>query len=336
MKLNFHPKTVPKPPEAISPPPLKRGGVVVGMRKEGGKERIYFVGEDCHLLCVGATRSGKSRCLVLQSICLLGLAGESIFCSDPKAELYQYTAEFLKKLGYQVLVLDFKNPEKSMRYNLLQPVIDAVNAGDTDRAEMLAWDLTNNLVGKPEGEKIWTNGECSIIAAAILCVVCDNKNRPEFQNMTNVYWFISEMCRTIGNKIPLLEYVKKLAPSHPARALLSISDVAPSRTRGSFYTSALTTLRLFTSKSIYAITHQSDFTLSEMGSKKQALFVILPDERTTFYPVASLIVSQQYEMLAETADRRGGRLERRVNFLLDEYGNFTPISDMTNKLTVAA
>lgn len=77
-----------------------------------------------------------------------------------------------------------------------------------DRAEMLAWDLTNNLVGKPEGEKIWTNGECSIIAAAILCVVCDNQKRPEFQNMTNVYWFISEMCRTIGNKLPLLEYLK--------------------------------------------------------------------------------------------------------------------------------
>ena len=214
--------------------------------------------------------------------------------------------------------------------------LTVINEGNTDRAEMLAWDLTNNLVGKPEGEKIWTNGECSIIAAAILCVVCDNQKRPEFQNMTNVYWFISEMCRTIGNKMPLLEYVKKLSPSHPARALLSISDVAPSRTRGSFYTSALTTLRLFTSKSIYAITHTSDFTLTDMGSKKQALFVILPDEKTTFYPIASLIVSQQYELLAEAADRRGGRLERRVNFILDEYGNFTPISDMTNKLTVAA
>lgn len=65
--------------------------------------------------------------------------------------------------------------------------------------------------------------------------------------------------RTKLIKMPLLEYVKKLSPSHPARALLSISDVAPSRTRGSFYTSALTTLRLFTSKSIYAITHTSDF-----------------------------------------------------------------------------
>lgn len=137
MKLNLHPKVIPKD---TPPSPLTKGGVVVGMKKEGDKEKIYFVGDDCHLLCVGATRSGKSRCLVLESICLLGLAGESIFCSDPKAELFHYTSEFLKKLGYEVLVLDFKNPAKSMRYNLLQPVIDAINEGDTDRAEMLAWD----------------------------------------------------------------------------------------------------------------------------------------------------------------------------------------------------
>ena len=338
MRLKTHPKLIPKKPDPITATALhlKRGGVVIGMKKEGDKERIYFVGEDSHLLCIGATRSGKSRCLVIESICTRGLAGEGIVVSDPKAELYHFTSEFLKKLGYEVLVLDFKTPAKSMRYNLLQPVIDAIKNGDTDRAEMMAWDLTNNLVGKPEGEKIWTNGECSIIAAAILCVVCDNVNRPEFQNMTNVYWFISEMCKTIGSKMPLLEYVKKLPPAHPARALLSISDVAPSRTRGSFYTSALTTLRLFTSKSIYAITHSSDFQLADVGGRKQALFIILPDERTTFYPVASLVISQQYEMLAEAADRRGGRLERRVNFILDEYGNFTPISDMTNKLTVAA
>ena len=41
------------------------------------------------------------------------------------------------------------------------------------------------------------------------------------------------------------------------------------------------------------------------GRKKQALFVILPDEKTTFYPIASLIVSQQYELLAEAADQAG-------------------------------
>jgi len=110
----------------------QQGGVVIGVKKEGNKERIYFVGEDSHLLCIGATRSGKSRNLVVQSICTLGLAGESIVVSDPKAELFDYTSEFLKKLGYEVLVLDFKNPAKSNRYNLLQPIINAVNGGDTD------------------------------------------------------------------------------------------------------------------------------------------------------------------------------------------------------------
>jgi len=268
-------------------PNLTKAGVVLGMKKlKHGKEQIYYVSEDVHTLCIGATRSGKSRTIVVQSICTLGLAGESMVISDPKSELFDYTAEFLTKIGYEVKALDFKTPEKSSRYNLLQPVIDAVNRDDTDKAEMLAWDLTNTLVGKSNGEKIWANGEMSIIAAAILCVVCENKKRPEYQNLTNVFFFISEMCKTIAGKMPLLEYIKKLPQNHPAKALLSISDVAPSRTRGSFYTSALTTLRLFTSKAIYGITCASDFQISGVGEKKQALYIILPDEKTSAHVAA--------------------------------------------------
>ncbi len=253
---------------------IDRGGIVIGMKKEGGREKIHYISDDSHTLTIGATRSGKTRTLVLQSICLMALSGESMVISDPKAELYEYTSAFLEKLQYDVICLDFKNPQKSSRYNLLQPVIDAVNRGDTERAQMYAWDITNILVGdNTSNEKIWENGEKSTIAAAILCVVVDNARRPEYQNLTNVYWFLAEMCKTIGNKTPMQEYVKRLKPGHPARALLSISDVAPSRTKGSFYTSALTTLRLFTSKSIYAITHQSDRDISDLGRKKQALFL---------------------------------------------------------------
>ena len=319
--------------------PLKlfgKGGIVVGMEKSGGKETLYMVGEDTHTLTIGATRSGKTRCLVIQSICSIALAGESLVVSDPKAELFHYTSGYLKKLKYEVVCIDFKNPEKSSRYNLLQPVIDAVNEGEMERAEMYAWDITNILVGdNTSNEKIWENGEKSTIAAAILCVVVDNRKRPEYQNLTNVYWFIAEMSKTVGNTTPMKEYLKKLPPKHPARALLSIAEVAPSRTKGSFDTSALTTLRLFTSRSVYAVTHQSDYNIAEIGRKKQALFLILPDEKTTYYPIASLMVSQLYELLDRQSDQRGGRLERRVNFVLDEFGNFTKLNDFTNKLTVA-
>ncbi|MDD3227934.1 MAG: type IV secretory system conjugative DNA transfer family protein [Oscillospiraceae bacterium] len=332
-------------PEKEKADPYKlfdEGGIVVGTEKIGAKElgdpseRLYYISEDTHTLTIGATRSGKTRCLVIQSICLLGLAGESLVISDPKAELFHYTSVFLKKLGYEVICLDFKNPEKSTRYNLLQPVIDAVNKGDMERAEMYAWDITNILVGDDvSNEKIWENGEKSTIAAAILCVVVDNKKRPEYQNLTNVYWFIAEMSKSVGGKTPMSEYMKKLPSNHPARALMSIAEVAPSRTKGSFDTSALTTLRLFTSRSVYSVTHKSDYNISEIGQKKQALFMILPDEKTTYYPIASLMVSQLYELLVRQSDQRGGRLMRRVNFVLDEFGNFTKLTDFTNKLTVA-
>jgi type IV secretion system protein VirD4 len=113
---------------------------------------------------------------------------------------------------------------------------------------------------------------------------------------------------------------------------MSIAEGAPSRTKGSFDTSALTTLRLFTSRSVYSVTHKSDYNISEIGRKKQALFMILPDEKTTYYPIASLMVAQLYELLVLQSDQRGGRLERRVNFVLDEFGNFTKLSDFSPKI----
>ena len=320
---------------------IEKGGIVIGMKKEGDKEKIHYIKDDVHTLVVGATRSGKSRCLVIPSICSIGLSGESMVISDPKGELFQYTNKYLKSLGYEVICLDYKNPQKSSKYNLLQPVINAVKENDMEKAESLAWDITNILVGDGvSNEKIWENGEKSVIAVAILSVVLNNiedysKSKEEYQNLTNVYWFIAEMNKKIEDKYPIELYIKDLPQNHPARALLSISEIAPSRTRGSFFTSALTTLRLFTSKSIYNITNSSDFNLEDIGRKKQAVFFILPDEKTTYYQIASLVLSELYEILVRQADERGGRLENRVNFILDEFGNFVKISDFTSKLTVA-
>ncbi|QAA32732.1 VirD4-like conjugal transfer protein, CD1115 family [Clostridium manihotivorum] len=315
---------------------ISQGGIVLGCKKYKGNEKVYYIGDDVHTLCIGATRSGKTRTVVLQSIGTLALAGESMILSDPKGELYQYTYPYLERLGYEVIAIDFKNPLKSKRYNFLQPVIEAVDNDDIAKAIDATWDLTSQLVGEPKGERIWTDGEASIIASAIMSVVYDNregKNR-KYQNMTNVYYFISEMCKAVGNTMPIIEYVKKLSPTHPAKALLAISEVAPSKTRGSFYTAALTTLRLFTNPLINSMTNVSDYDPKETGSKKRAIFIILPDEKTTYYPLASLFVSQHYIELVKSADERGGRLKNRVNFLLDEFGNFVQIPDFSNKLTV--
>ncbi|WFD10852.1 VirD4-like conjugal transfer protein, CD1115 family [Tepidibacter hydrothermalis] len=318
-------------------PKIKSGGIVIGCNKTGKSEKIYYIDEDTHTLCIGATRSGKTRTVVLQTIGTIGLAGESMILSDPKGEIYTYTYTFLKNMGYEVICVDFKNPLKSDRYNFLQPVIDAIDKNDIPKAVEATWDLTASLVPEnSHNEKIWTNGEASIIASAIMAVIYDNRNGNDrrFQNMSNVYFFISEMCKTIDGTMPLLKYMKNIPTSHPARALLSISEVAPSKTRGSFYTSALTTLRLFTNPLIHSMTEKSDFDPNAIGERKQAIFIILPDEKSTYYSLASLFVNQSYMQLVKNADERGGRLKKRVNFMLEEFGNFVKIPDFANKLTV--
>lgn len=330
-KTDFKPAE-PEKPEGYIP----QGGVVLGLKKQPGSEKLFFIGDDVHALCIGATRSGKSRTIVLQSICTLGLAAESMVISDPKGELCSYTSPFLERLGYKAIAIDFKNPLKSQRYNFLQPIIDAVDRDDIAKAVDATWDLTAVLVGEPKGERIWTDGEASIIASAIMSVVYDNRGKEnrKYQNLTNVYYFIAEMCKTVNNKMPIIEYVKKLKKGHPAKALLAISEVAPSKTRGSFYTAALTTLRLFTNPMIYSMTCVSDYKPRTIAESKTALFIILPDEKTTYYTIASLLVSQHYELLVNIADERGGRLLNRVNFLIDEFGNFAAIPGFANKLTV--
>lgn len=317
---------------------INKGGIVVKFKDSMLNEEISIVSDNKHVLCLGNTGAGKTRRILIESLCTLGLAGESIIVSDPKGELYQMTSEFFRCLDYEVNVLDFKTPEKSNKYNFLQPIIDAIKEDDIKKAEDLTWDLVECIVQKTgnNSDPLWENGEKSIIAGSIMTVLLENKEYEEYQNLTNVYSFISNMCQTDDNGyMPLTEYIDRMSEDNPAKSIFSISTIAPEKTRSSFFTSALATLRLFTSKSIYTMTNASDFKLEDIGKKKCIRYIILPDERTTFYKLATLFVSQQYQALVNLADNRGGKLEVRNNFILEEFGNFTKIANFENMLTVS-
>jgi type IV secretion system protein VirD4 len=317
------------------------------------REQAYVIAEDTHASIIGATRSGKTRGMVLQTIGVLALAGESMVITDAKGEINIYTEEFLKSMGYNVVVFDFDDSVRSHSYNFLQPVIDAINADDTADAVSKTWDIVDLLVERSDkSEPIWRNGETSTIAAAIMIIVVENKEKPYLQNLTNVSHFISTMCETrdivvngqvVSHYIPLTNYMKSLKDNHPAKSLLSISDIAPSKTRSSFYTSALTTLRLFTDANIYNITNKSDIELHRIGYDKTAFFIRVPHEKKAYYPLATLLITQVYIELISVAkgakrnfNAGGGlRLDRRTNFVLEEFGNYPPIPAFNEKLTLA-
>lgn len=239
-------------------------------------------------------------------------------------------------MGYEVRTLDFKNPKKSDHYNLLEQVIKAIKNNDFALATDRIWDITSVLVGEAKGEKLWTNGEASSIASALMTVIFENMNNYEYQNFTNAYHFINNMCKTDkdGN-MPLSKYLKTLPEDHPAKALFGTVEIAPERTRGSFFTSALNTLRLFISENTYNITCESDFDIADIPKKKFVLYIILPDETKSYYPLASLMTTLIYFELVRVSDcEYGGRLPRKVFFMCDEFGNYPKIEGFENMLTV--
>ncbi len=60
------------------------------------------------------------------------------------------------------------------------------------------------------------------------------------------------------------------------------------------------------------------------------------DEKSTYHPLVSAFIKQCYEVLISSAHKNdSGRLKIRTNFVLDEFANLPPITDMSNMATAA-
>lgn len=79
------------------------------------KRKIYLITKDLHALIIGATRSGKTRNVVIETITMLILAGENVFIPDLKGEIRDYTEDTAKRCGYETICINFINPYESDR-----------------------------------------------------------------------------------------------------------------------------------------------------------------------------------------------------------------------------
>ena len=101
-------------------------GFPVWYEKKNGKfESVYFDNKSPHYLLIGSTGSGKSVTVVIPECFLFATAKEkhSVVVTDPKAEIFNATSKVFKDNGYDVITIDFRNPNKSNKINIMQPII---------------------------------------------------------------------------------------------------------------------------------------------------------------------------------------------------------------------
>lgn len=86
----------------------------------------YYYLPPMHEIYIGTTGSGKTTgCVEPQIRAIVSQKNKpNIFLTDPKGEIFNRNAEFIKKNGYEIFVLNFKDIRRSHRWNPLSEICD--------------------------------------------------------------------------------------------------------------------------------------------------------------------------------------------------------------------
>lgn len=309
-----------------------QGGIVIGTDPFNNK--YWTVDDDTHVLLIGTTRSGKSRRVIMPTIWHLAKAGESMVICDLKKELQPITKKYLESKGYNIITLDLRTPATGNQWNILNPVIEALEKNDEALAVQYADDIAHTLSYDPRyrGDPIWPSAKKALISALILAVAVEAPC--EHKHMSTAFQLLANLGQEGGKELD--KYFNTLPVNHPARSPYQVYRMSVDKMRSSIATDTLTSLQLFgVDPSITWMISKQDHDLAAVGKEKTAVFLVIPDERTNRNVLASLYIQQSYGALVDLANQNRGRLPMRVNYLLDEFGNLPAITDFTTKITTA-
>ncbi|PEW64410.1 hypothetical protein CN448_27300 [Bacillus cereus] len=263
---------------------------------------------------IGASGSYKTQSIVYTNV--IHETQASIFCSDPKGEVFENTSVIKEKQGYEVKVINFIDMLISNCYNPLDYV----------RKEADATIVANKMVeskNNPEKKDIWYNSQVALLRALILYVV--NDLHPLKRNVEGII----DVLRQFESKIlegedeaELDRLFLNLPYEHPARIAYEMGyKKSEDKVRSGIIISLLTTLADFTSEAVRRFTRRSDFFLGDLGRKKMILYLIIDPLDSIWDSLINLFVSQLHSELYRVGDENGSKLYVPFKEILDEAAN---------------
>lgn len=323
--------------------PWEYRGTGVPLAYDSVTRDLYVDYTDAHSLIIGPTGSMKTRLIAMPTIQILSEAGESMIISDPKAELYERTAETLRAKGYRIYTINLRAVEYGQQWNPLHIPYQFYLKGDVDRACEFAYDVAENFVTKRNNhDPFWENSASAFLYGTIMTLFryCKEFNKPlnavTLTNLTQLQDRLIEECEK--REKPLWTYAKKVP--YIASAMVGTMETAKD-TRGGILSSMNAQLQSFQIQpNLMKMLSGNDIDLDHMGTEPTAVFLITTDEKTTYHSLVSLFVKQSYEYLifkAQYAEQNdtisAGKVPNRVNYILDEFASLPAISDFPAMIT---
>ena len=312
---------------------IDHAGVVLSCKDN----KLWVDDGEYHTLVIGSSGSGKSRCVVKPLVNVLAKRGESMIVTDPKGELYTASANRLKELGYNVIVLNFRDPMHGNSWNPLTLPYQYYKQGNKDKAVELLNDVALSILYDPnnKNDPFWEKNSADYFAGLALSLF-ENATEEE-TNLNSISVMSTDGDERFGTSHYINEYFKLMGTTSAAYTFAASTINAPSDTQGGVLATFRQKIRMFATQiNLSEMLGHSDFDMRDIGKGKTAIFIVIHDEKTTYHSLATIFIKQCYETLIDFAQQQpGGKLPFRTNFILDEFANMPPLNDVDAMVTAA-
>ena len=279
-----------------------------------------------NVLVVGGSGSGKSASYSIPNA--YQMLGSYVF-TDPKGELYDKTAGYLKANGYDIKVLNLVNPENSDGYNPLMHIQSEIDV------DVIANTIIKGQDSDGKGSDPFWDNNAEMLLKSLIYYLLEKRPKEEI-NLTSCAEMVRAAASSNGTNL-LRELMSELPLSHPARTnFQSVEVVAGSeKTYSSILSTLQSKLGKFDSQEIANVTSTNTINFEDIANHKTAVYVISSDTHTAYNFLLTIFFAQMIQQLYNYADMNGGRLKVPTYFILDEFANIGQIPDFDKKISTS-
>ena len=273
-----------------------------------------------NVLVVGGSGSGKSASYSIPNA--YQMLGSYVF-TDPKGELYDKTAGYLKANGYDI------NPENSDGYNPLMHIQSEIDV------DVIANTIIKGQDSDGKGSDPFWDNNAEMLLKSLIYYLLEKRPKEEI-NLTSCAEMVRAAASSNGTNL-LRELMSELPLSHPARTnFQSVEVVAGSeKTYSSILSTLQSKLGKFDSQEIANVTSTNTINFEDIANHKTAVYVISSDTHTAYNFLLTIFFAQMIQQLYNYADMNGGRLKVPTYFILDEFANIGQIPDFDKKISTS-
>lgn len=315
------------------------GGVPILYDAEA--RRLYIDPTDTHCLVYGSTGSLKTRAIVSPTIKVLGYAGESCIINDPKGELFTRHAGDLKRQGFRIVEINYRNPAVGNSWNPLHIPYQFYLHNDLDKASEFINDIAINLMlnERSTDDPFFDYSAADLFygLTQLLFRYCRDHDAPpqavHIGNLMALRQTLFSGPRAVRDSM-LWKYASE---DELTASSLSGTVYAPKDTMNSILSVFDQKMRSFTIQpTLLDMLANNDFDIADVCREKTAVFLITPDEKTSYHRLVSTFIKESYEYIIYIASQsEENRVANRINYILDEFSSLPKIADMPSMISAA-